>query len=42
MKNKSNIKRKHSDAYYDFFRAFCATLVIDGAVILFVLSGMWR
>jgi len=32
--------RKHSDAYYDFFYAFWITVVIDGAAILFVLSGM--
>ena len=32
--------RKHSDAFYDFTYAFVMTLVIDGAAILFVLSGM--
>ena len=43
---KSNIceckrkKRRHSSAYYDFFYAFWITVVIDGAAILFVLSGM--
>ncbi len=38
MKKKNT--KKHSDAYYDFMYAFLMTLVIDGAAILFVLSGM--
>jgi len=39
-KTKRQNKRKHSDAYYDFFYAFWITMIIDGAAVVFMLSGM--
>ena len=47
MKKENRINRtnkrekKHSQAYYDFFYAFWITVVIVGAVIIFMLSGFW-